>query len=410
VRGHRVRLRYVLDLREETGYPDEQLLSVYREWGVVRKSDRSDNFNRAGEDLARYQFVRPGDLVMNRMKAWQGSLGVSQYRGIVSPDYYVIEVDQSLVVPGFLHHLLRSSPLVAEYAARSTGIRSNQWRLPWEAFRDISVVLPPLEEQARLAGSLDLECARLDRLAVELDEFRVHARDAFAAEVQTRLLRTPHRRTPLKYLVELNPESLSETTHPDQAFDYIDIGSVDHLRGVVKRQCVTFGNASPRARRIVRSGDVIVSTVRTYLRAVAAIDDGPHVCSTGFAVLRPVPGINPRYLRFVLTSPEFVDAVIARSTGISYPAINASELIRIAVPIPSDEQQQALADEFEAQLRNFRAVETQIAELKTALSRYRDSVFAEAVLGHLDGPSENGGSEDQLLGGRPKRVDSHMVI
>ena len=74
---------------EDSGRPDLPLLSVYRDHGVVIREGREDNFNRASDDLSKYKVVRKGDLAMNKMKTWQGSLGVSDYHGIVSPAYFV---------------------------------------------------------------------------------------------------------------------------------------------------------------------------------------------------------------------------------------------------------------------------------------------------------------------------------
>ena len=73
--------------KKRQGFPELTVLSVYREYGVIEKSSRDDNFNRTPEDLHTYQLVNPGDLVINKMKAWQGSLGVSRLSGITSPDY-----------------------------------------------------------------------------------------------------------------------------------------------------------------------------------------------------------------------------------------------------------------------------------------------------------------------------------
>jgi type I restriction enzyme S subunit len=77
--------------RDERGRSDLPLLSVYRDLGVVPREGREDNFNRPGEDLDAYLVVRPGDLVLNKMKTWQGSLGVSAHEGIVSAAYFVAE-------------------------------------------------------------------------------------------------------------------------------------------------------------------------------------------------------------------------------------------------------------------------------------------------------------------------------
>ncbi|MFF9489081.1 restriction endonuclease subunit S [Streptomyces sp. NPDC014676] len=159
-------LRYVLRPTERTGFETSQVLSVYRDHGVVPKSSRSDNYNKTPIDLSRYQLVQAGDLVVNKMKAWQGSLGVSDHEGIVSPDYLVCKIGGQ-VHPPYLHHLLRSAPLIADFKSRSKGIRPAQWRLYWEDLAQVRVNLPLIEEQRRIADFLDAEATRIDSLAAK---------------------------------------------------------------------------------------------------------------------------------------------------------------------------------------------------------------------------------------------------
>jgi type I restriction enzyme, S subunit len=162
--GWRVRPFWSLFRRKkETGFPDEELLSVYREYGVIPKSSRDDNHNKESEDLSAYQLVNEGCLVANKMKAWQGSIAISRYRGIVSPAYYVYrplsqEHDQ------FLHYLLRSEPYIAHYRRISKGVRVNQWDLEHEALRNVPILLPDLATQQAIADFLDHETARIDQL------------------------------------------------------------------------------------------------------------------------------------------------------------------------------------------------------------------------------------------------------
>ena len=140
--------------RDRKGHPEAELLSVYREYGVIKKSDREDNHNVESDDLSSYKFVQVGDLVLNKMKTWQGSLGVSAYEGIVSPAYFVCELSSEIYGP-YIHYLLRSAPYIAMYGALSKGIRVGQWDLPYEEFRNIPVLLPPLDEQKKIAENLD---------------------------------------------------------------------------------------------------------------------------------------------------------------------------------------------------------------------------------------------------------------
>lgn len=150
---------------------------------------------------------------------------------------------------------------------------------------------------------------------------------------------------PLKYLARFNPEVLSEDTNPDFEFEYIDIGGVTLEDGVRHKETMRFESAPSRARKPVLSGDVIVSTVRTYLKAVARIDETHNgaIVSTGFAVLRPNADVDAGYLYRLCQANAFVADVEARSTGVSYPAINPSALAAIKVPVPDLDAQKTIA-------------------------------------------------------------------
>lgn len=168
----------------ERDHPDETVLSVFRDHGVVPKDSRSDNFNRTPESLNAYQLVQPGDLVVNRMKAWQGSLGISPYRGIVSPDYEILRPITTDVDPRYLHQLLRSRPLIDQYGMRSTGIRPSQWRLYWDQMKTIEVALPPLEEQRAIADYLDHETAKIDTLIAKQEQLIATLRERRSAMIR----------------------------------------------------------------------------------------------------------------------------------------------------------------------------------------------------------------------------------
>ncbi len=111
-----------------------------------------------------YLFVRPGDLVVNKMKAWQGSLGVSAHEGIVSPDYEVLrQVDHSFL-PEYLHYALRSPRMISQYRARSVGIRPSQWRIYWDQLGDIRIAPLPVEEQRAIVREVEGETSQIDAL------------------------------------------------------------------------------------------------------------------------------------------------------------------------------------------------------------------------------------------------------
>lgn len=155
-------LRAVTSLKSDKNRPDLPVLSVYREYGVILKDSRDDNHNATSLDTSTYKVVKPGDLVVNKMKAWQGSMGVSAHDGIVSPAYITCTTKADSVRPAYLHYLLRSSPLIGVYNSLSYGVRVGQWDMHYEDFKQIPIPLPPKDEQDRIVAFLDQKTAEID--------------------------------------------------------------------------------------------------------------------------------------------------------------------------------------------------------------------------------------------------------
>ena len=189
-------------------------------------------------------------------------------------------------------------------------------------------------------------------------------------------------------MTSLNPESLSENESPDLDFFYIDIGAVG--RGVLVEEPVKvqFSDSPSRARRIARNGDVIVSTVRTYLRACWAVDCelDDVIVSTGFAVLRSGPALNNRFLGWYCMTSRFVDQVAAQSVGVSYPAINASEIMGFDLPLPDLARQKEIADVLDEKIGDLHMVCEAIEIQILLLVELRQALITAAVKGELEIP------------------------
>lgn len=151
---------------------------------------------------------------------------------------------------------------------------------------------------------------------------------------------------PLKYAAKINSRPLGENTASDFEINYIDISSVDSNGHQNSAETMTFGNSPSRARRVVASGDVIISTVRTYLKAISYIENANDnlICSTGFAVITPSPQVHPKFLFYWARSEWFINEIVARSVGVSYPAINAIEIGNLPFPAIKMDEQQTIAD------------------------------------------------------------------
>ena len=176
-------IKQVMRNKSVKGYPDEQVLSLYRDYGVVPKDSRDDNHNVTSEDTSGYKLVDVGDFVINKMKAWQGSMAVSEYRGIISPAYYICRFTAP-VYKKYIHYLLRNETYKAEYMRLSTGLRVGQWDLNVDDFLHIPMVLPPIPEQQAIADFLDKKCSEIDEMVL-LQENIVEELKAYKQSVIT---------------------------------------------------------------------------------------------------------------------------------------------------------------------------------------------------------------------------------
>lgn len=154
----------------EKNHPHAEVLSLYRELGVVPKNSRDDNHNVTSENTTQYKFVECGDLVINKMKAWQGSLAVSNYEGIVSPAYYVCKFRSKSVNKAYVHYLLRSNVYAQQFECLSTGMRVGQWDLAIDDFLRTPLLLPPMKEQTEIVDFLNKKTVEINALIANVQE------------------------------------------------------------------------------------------------------------------------------------------------------------------------------------------------------------------------------------------------
>lgn len=157
------KIKYNLIRKEEKNPGDKELLSVYREFGVIPKSSRTDNHNKASLDTSNYKYVKPGYLVINKMKAWQGSMGVSKYNGVVSPAYYIYIFANKEMFPFYIHYLFRTV-YIDEFKRISGGIREGQWDLSAQMFEDTLIINPPYDEQEEIIKFINAKVLTLEDL------------------------------------------------------------------------------------------------------------------------------------------------------------------------------------------------------------------------------------------------------
>ena len=193
-------------------------------------------------------------------------------------------------------------------------------------------------------------------------------------------------RLPLKRIATINPEVLPEDTDADSEIAYVDIGGVTLEDGIRETATMRFRDAPSRARRRVKNGDTIVSTVRTYLRAIAPIANPPDnlIVSTGFAVIRSRGAVDAEFLSWALRGSEFVESVVANSVGVSYPAITPTTLGCVLIAVPPRSHQRAITAFLDRETAKIDALIAKQTEFLTRLDEHRRALITEAITHGLD--------------------------
>lgn len=389
--------RHFENRNEKVSDYDYAPLSVTKS-GVVPQLDEVAKSN-AHEDR---KLVRRGDFVINSRSDRKQSCGLSSYDGSVSLINLVL-VPHGEIDSLYSSYLFNNYGFAEEFYRWGTGIVADLWSTKWDLMRRINVPVPPIAEQKKIADFLDGKCAEIDEL-VQTEEKMIEELKAYKQSVITEAVTKgldsaapmkdsgiewigaipqSWRTMPIKHCCKINLESLKDTEKDDLLINYIDISSADENGNINFVDEITFLNAPSRARRIIRKGDVIISTVRTYLKVIALIDekyDG-FICSTGFAVLTPLEKVEARFLYYNIYTDSFTSRVSYYSNGISYPAINSSVLATLHITLPSIDEQKQIADYLDekcAKIDEMIAIRNeQIDQLKD----YKKSLIYEYVTG-----------------------------
>lgn len=384
-------LKYATRWKSEKGCPDAPVLSLYRDFGVVPKDSRDDNHNVTSLDTSNYKVVDIGDLVINKMKAWQGSMAVSDYRGIVSPAYHVCSITSNKVNKRYLHHLLRNPAYLPEYARLSTGMRIGQWDLGFDDFKNIPFLIPPLDEQAKIADYLDNGCASLDAMLSKtrssIEEYK-KLKQAVITQAVTKGVR-------------------GEREMKDSGVEWI--GEINHRFSLIKLKYICSILDQYRkpisADKRSQSGSVLYD----YYGASGAIDkiddytiddhvmligeDGANLRMRNLPlmyevngkawinnhahILKPTERVDFYYLFYALEELDINPYI----TGSAQPKLSQEKLQNIWVPLPDLEEQQEIATYIRSKCAEIDGLVAKKEQLVKELENYKKSLIYEVVTG-----------------------------
>lgn len=379
---------------------DLELLSVYREYGVIRKSSRDDNHNVESLDLSNYKFVDVGYLVLNKMKMWQGSLGISKYKGIVSPAYIVCKLIGDLN-HDYIHYLMRSAKFKTIYNRISYGVRVGQWDMRYDDFKSISLYLPPIEEQNQIVKYLNSKLTKINKfiqVKKKLITVLKEQKQAVINESVTQGIDSENKMksSGIKWLGEIpqhweckrvktllknNTNTVSEKL-PNEI--YLGMENVESWTGRIINldESMTFESQVKQFNQ----NSILFGKLRPYLAKVAA-PKREGVCSTEFLVLELIDKEQNSidYLNCLLRSKAIIEVITSSTYGAKMPRADWGFIGNLKVPIPPSFQEQQRILRYIAKNTSQQDKRIEVYEREIDLIiEYRTRLISDVVTGKVD--------------------------
>lgn len=392
------KIKQIVRWKSVKGQPDLPVLSLYRDYGVIPKDSRDDNHNATSLDTSGYKVVEHGDLVINKMKAWQGSLAVSEYNGIVSPAYHICKITSENICKKYLHYLLRDASYLPEYMRLSTGLRVGQWDLSFDDFKNIPFLVPPLAEQERIAAFLDAECAEIDavleKTRASIEEYK-KLKQAVITQAVTKGIRgdRPMKDSGIEWIGDIPAEwsvvpfskfarVSANLVNPSDYQDYLQVSPENIEKDSGKLlPCKTVSEVGVESwNHFFHKGQILYSKIRPKLNKVCiAPFDG--LCS---ADMYPIDTDNiSKFVVYTILSNDFNQQVaMITENRVKMPKINQKELSKIIVVLPANRmEQQEIVDYLDGECGKIDALIAKKQQYLTEIENYKKSLIYEYVTG-----------------------------
>ena len=297
-----------------------------------------------------------GDVLFGKLRPNLKKAAAARFDGVCSTDILPLFGKDGLD-SAYLLQLAQWDRFQQHAVATASGTKMP--RTSWKQLGEFTFLCPPLNEQRTIAAVLSSVDDAIEKTQAVIDQVQVVKRGVMQELLSrglpgqhTRLKQTEIGMVPsgwsiasLSGLATINPEQIGIGTDPDYLFEYLDIAAIERPGLIGDSQKLRFADAPSRARRKVCRGDILVSTVRPYLRNFACVreDNDNLVVSTGYAVVRPGYGVDGRFLYQHILSAGFVEHLKTRMTGSNYPAVAARDVGSYRLSLPPLAEQRKIA-------------------------------------------------------------------
>lgn len=392
-------LRKFLTLVSEKGHGDKQLLSVTREYGVIVRDveSKEENHNFIPDDLSNYKLVKVGQLAINKMKSWQGSYAVSNYEGIVSPAYYIC--DLNFDNKEFFSWAIRSKAYVPFFTQMSKGIRVDQWDLSTNALKEIPFFVPSADEQRQIVEYLSTKTSQIDAQQRERERELLLLDELKQAEIANVVTHG------------LNPDASFKSVHTLLGEEIPSDWNLIRMRNLVKEQNELVGDRKTFPLLSLTKGGVILRDVESgkgkfpkdfqkykvvvpndIIFCLFDIDETPrtvglsshHGMITGaydvFAINEKI--VNKEFLYYYFLAVDNFKALRPYYTGLR-KVVQGPIFLSLQIPVPPIEEQEAIVEYIR---KKNSAIDDMIANLRAEidfLTEYKQRLIADAVTGQI---------------------------
>ncbi len=392
----------ITTLKSITNVVNEELLSVYLDKGVIRFDDVTEKrTNVTSLDLSKYQLVEEGDFVLNNQQAWRGSVGVSTYRGIVSPAYLVLKLSPK-VDAKFANYFFRNSAMVSQYLINSKGVGTIQRNLYWQHLKRSNVVLPPTQEQTQIAEFLDHKTSEIEQ-AIAIKEQQIallNERKQIVIQKAVTQGLNPNvamkdsgvewiGQIPQHWIVKKLKYVLKERS--ERSKDGLEpLLMMSQVHGLVVRSeysektevaATTVGN------KLVYKNDLVFNKLKAHLGVFfSSVHDFAGCVSPDYAVYDCVNYIeNTKFLELLFRNPLYIKQFIIRSSGIVEGLIRlyTAELFDLKIGIPPKDEQKAILSYIEEQSIKFNEAVRNYTQQIEKLKEYKTTLINDAVTGKI---------------------------
>lgn len=399
---------------KDRGVPEEPMLSVTIRRGVIPQSEllsSSSKKDSSNEDRSKYKLVCPGDIAYNKMRAWEGAIGLSMHRGIISPAYIVMR-PRGQQDPRYFHYLLRT-PLFTKEAERwSYGITSDQWSLRSEDFKQIYCLVPPLPEQTAIVRYLDYMNKRIGKLIrakQKLIKLLEEQKQAIIYRAVTRGLNPNVRLKPsgvewlgnvpehweVRRLKSLGTKFGSGVTPRGGATVYETTGIP-----LLRSQNIHFGELrldnvaliSPAIHALmsgthVKPGDVLLNITGASIGRVCAVPEhitkanvNQHVC-----IIRPIRRFcDAEYLAMFLSIEPVQTAINIAQNGSSRQGLPVTEVKALSIVMPPLEEQLMIRKYLRHETQDIYDAIKRVEREITLFREYRTRLISDVATGKID--------------------------